>query len=151
MLPPGQNLIPIIPYNDVPDGAGLLIHVRATLDGSSGSAQALYAKFVQEYAERLSGESARQEASARAPSAKAIEITESVVIRARESLDQQTAKRQRPANLWEAAALAGMPMLSSTAGVMGNYLHSPLQWAIFVLSACGAVICILYLLKRRLL
>jgi hypothetical protein len=79
---------------DVPDGIGLLIHVRATLDGSSRPAQELYAKFVQGYAEQLASESARQEASARAPGARTTEITESVVIRARESLDQETAKRQ---------------------------------------------------------
>jgi hypothetical protein len=146
-----SDAIPIVPHADVPDGAGLLVHVRAVLDGSSVQAQALYAKFIQEYAERLASESARQEASARAPGAKTTEITESVVIRARESLDQQTAERQRPANLWEAAALAGMPMLSGAAGVIGNNLHSPWQWTLFALSALGAVICILYLLKRRLL
>lgn len=133
------------------DGTGLLIHVRAALDGSSISAQHLYARVIQEYAEQLASESARQEVSARAPGARTTEITESVIIRARESLDQQTAKRQRPASLWEAAALAGMPMLSGTAGVMGNNLHSSLQWTVFTLSALGAVICILYLLKRRLL
>ena len=99
----------------------------------------------------LADESARQEASARAPGAKTTEITESVIIRARESLNQQTAKRQRPASLWEAAALAGMPMLSGAAGVLGSNLHSPIQWTLFALSALGAVICILYLLKRRLL
>jgi hypothetical protein len=129
----------------------LLIHVRAILDGSSKSAQELYAKYIQEYAEQLASESARQEASARAPGARTAEITESAVIRARESLYLQIAKWQRPANLWEAAALAGMPILSGTAGVMGNYLHSPLQSAVFALAALGAVICILYLLKRRLL
>jgi Flp pilus assembly protein TadB len=135
----------------VPNGIGLLIHVRAVLDGSSRQAQELYAKFIQEYGEQLASESARQEASARAPGAKTTEITESVVIRARESLDEQTARRQRPANLWEAAALAGMPMFSGAAGVMGNNLHSALQWVTFVLLAFGAVVCILYLLKRRLL
>jgi hypothetical protein len=150
-LLPGNNLTPIVPLAGVPDGAGVLIHVRAILDGSSKPSQELYAKFVQAYAEQLADESARQEASARAPGAKTIEITESIIIRARESLDQQTAKRQRPSNLWEAAALAGMPILSGAAGVMGGNLHSPLQWAIFVSSALGAVICILYLLKRRLL
>jgi hypothetical protein len=54
-------------------------------------------------------------------------------------------------NVWEAAALAGMPMLSGVAGVMGDHLHSPLQSFIFAVSALGAVVCILYLLKRRLL
>lgn len=135
----------------MPDGTGLLIYVRANLDGSSVPAQQLYAKLVQEYAEKLSDEGARQEASSRAPGAKTAEITESVVIRARESLDQQTAKRQRPTSLWEAAALAGVPILSGAAGVTGSYLHSPLQWTLFALSALGAVISILYLLKRRLL
>jgi Flp pilus assembly protein TadB len=144
-------LTPIVPYAGVPDGIGLLVHIRATLDGSSKSAQDLYAKFVQEYAEQLASESARQEASARAPGAKTTEITESVVIRARESLDQQAARQQRPASFWEAAALAGTPILSGAAGVMGNNLHSSLQWATFALSSVGAVVCILYLLKRRLL
>lgn len=141
----------IAPHADVPDGTGLLIHVRVTLDGSSAPAQGLFAKFVQEYAEQLANESARQEASLRAPGAKTTETTESVVIRARESIDQETAKRQRPASLWEAAALAGMPMLSGTAGVMGSNLHSFLQWTVFALAVLGAVTCILYLLKRRLL
>lgn len=149
MLPPEGT--PLVPYSVVPKGTGLLIYVRAILDGSSKPAQELYAKFIQEYAEQLASESARQEASARAPGARNAEITESAVIRARESLYQQIAKRQRPASLWEAAALAGMPILSSAAGVMGNYLHSPLQSAVFALAALGAVICILYLLKRRLL
>ena len=135
----------------MPDGTGLLVHVRAVLDGSSPSAQRLYAKFVQEYAEQLASESARQEASARAPGARTTEITESVVIRAQESIELQTAKRQRPGNLWEAAALAGTPILSGAAGVMGNNLHSIWQWIVFAVCAFGAVICILYLLKRRLL
>lgn len=146
-----EVLKPIVPNRGLPEGIGLLIHVRATLDGSSTAAQELYAKYVQEYADFLASESARQEASMRAPGAVTTEITESVVIRARESLDQQTAKRRRPANFWEAAALAGMPTLSGVAGVMGNNLHSPLQWVTFACSAAGAVISILYLLKRRLL
>jgi hypothetical protein len=149
---PGANeLAPIAPHTEVPDGAGLLIYVRAVLDGSSTSAQRLYGRFVQEYAEQLGSESARQEASARAPGARTTEITESIVIRARESLEQRAAERQRPDNLREAAALAGTPILSGSAGVMGNNLHSPLQWTAFTLCALGAVICILYLLKRRLL
>jgi hypothetical protein len=121
------------------------------MDGSSASAQRLYARYVQEYAEQLASESARQEASARAPGASTTEITESVVIRARESLELQTAKRQRPANLSEAAALAATPILSGAAGIIGNNLHSTWQWTVFIVCAFGAVTCILYLLRRRLL
>jgi hypothetical protein len=147
----GYSGTPIVPHTDVPKGIGLLIHVRAVLDGSSKPAQDLYGKFIQEYAEKLASESARQEASARAPGARTTEITESVVIRAHESLDEQIAKRRRPAGPGEAVALAGMPILSSFTGVTGSYLHSPLQATMFTLAALGAVICVLYLLKRRLL
>jgi hypothetical protein len=143
----------------VPDGTGLLIHIRAVLDGSYTPAQELYATYVQEYAEQLASESARQEASARELGAKAIEITESAVIRARESLNKRTAEQQlaaqpikrQPLGIWEAAALAGAPMFSAATGVTGSYLHSLLQWVLFSLSALAGVICILYLLKRRLL
>jgi hypothetical protein len=42
-------------------------------------------------------------------------------------------------------------MFSGAAGVMGSYLHSPWQVMLFVLIALVAIVCILYLLKRRLL
>lgn len=148
---PSRSLQPIIPYAEVPDGVGLLIHLRTILDGSSPSAQVKYAKFVQEYAEQLADESARQEASTRAPGARAVEITESVVIRARESIDQQTSARQRPVDWKEAVALAGVPILSGVVGVLGGHLNSPLEWGSFIFSAAAAVICVLYSLKRRLL
>jgi hypothetical protein len=157
----------IVPYTDLPEDVGLLVHVHVALDGSSDVAQRVYAKFVQGYAERLANESARQEASARAAGASSVEITESSIIRASESLEeqvpkrieeqlgkrieQQLARRQRPANLREAAALAGTPIFSGAAGVMGSYLHSPWQVTLFVLIALVAIVCILYLLKRRLL
>ena len=151
-LPPDANrLTPIIPHADMPDGTGVLVHVRVVLDGSSLWAQRRYAGYIQEYAEKLANESARQEASARAPGARTVEITESAVIRARESIELQTAMRQRPNNLWEAVALAGVPILSGAAGVAGGYLHSIWQYLLFAVCAFGAIACVLYQLKRRLL
>jgi hypothetical protein len=160
-------LITLFPHADLPEGVGLLVHVHVELDGSSDNAQKAYAKLIQDYAERLANESARQEASARAPGARTAEITESSVIRAYESLqeqvpqrieeqiarkiEEQIVKRQKPSTLREAAALAGTPILSGASGVMGSYLHSPWQATIFALIALGAIACILYLLKRRLL
>jgi len=144
-------MTPLIPNADIPDGVGLLIHVRANLEGSSDRAQHLYARFIQDYADLLAGESARQEASARAPGARAVEITESTVIRARESLNQEIAKRQRPAGWREGVALLGVPILSGTAGVMGSNLHSSWQWAVLGIASAAAIACLLYLLKRRLL
>ncbi len=141
----------LIPNADIPDGVGLLIHIRANLDGSSDDAKILYAKFIQEYADLLASESSRQEASARAPGARAIEITESTVIRARESLNQEIGRRRRPTNWREATALVGVPILSGTAAVMGSNLHGVWQWAVFAVVSAGAVACLLYLLKRRLL
>jgi hypothetical protein len=129
----------------------MLIHVRVGLEGSSKAAQELFGKLIQEYAENLASESARQEASERAPGAKTTEITESVVIRASDSIKQETAKRQRPANAREAFALAGTPIFSGTAGIIGGNLHGAFQWGTFSVSAFCAVVCILYLLKRRLL
>jgi hypothetical protein len=153
---------PIIPHSNLPDGVGFLIQIRAALDGSYPPARNLFARTVQDYAEKLDSESARQEVSARAPGALTREITETAVIRARDSLEQepvtrmlasleQDGARRQPASLWESAALAGSPMFAGAAGVIGAYLHSPLQWAAFSLCALGGVICILYLLKRRLL
>lgn len=141
----------ITPHSDIPDGVGLSIHVRVQLDGSYGPAQKTFAKAVQTYAEKLASESARQEASARAPGATACEITESAVIRAAESLDRETAKRQRPANFGESATLAGLPMSSAATGITGSYLHSAGQWIVFVALCAVTVFCVLYQLKRRLL
>jgi len=160
-------LTTLVPHADLPEDVGLLVHVHVELDGSSSAARALFGNFVQDYAERLANESARQEATERASGARAVEITQSSVIRAREALEEQTperirerlvkeikediAKRQKPANLREAAALAGTPILSGAAAVMGGYLHSPWQDAVFALIAVAAIACVLYLLKRRLL
>jgi hypothetical protein len=159
-------LVPIVPHTDLPEDTGLLVHVHAALDGSSPAAQKLYAKLIQSYAERLANESARQEASARVPGAKTVEITESIVIRASESFEEQVPERieeqltkrieeqlskRHKLNLPEAAALAGTPILSGASAVMGSYLHSPWQDTAFALIALGAIVCILYLLKRRLL
>lgn len=146
------TLSAVTPHSEVPEGAGLSIHVRVLLDGSSEPAQKAYAKAVQAYAEKLASESARQEASARAPGATTCEITESAVIRAAESLDRESAKRQRPANFGEAATLAGLPMFSAATGIMGgSYLHSVGQVAIFLALSAVTVLCVLYQLRRRLL
>ncbi len=139
------------PSHRVPDGAGVIIEVRAQLDGSYEPAQAAFAELVQSYANRLAGESARQEASGRVPGVITCEITESAVRRAVEALDQAIAKRQRPATRKEGAALALSPTFASAASVTGGYLHSPGQWAVFAGMSVLALLCIFYQLKRRLL
>jgi hypothetical protein len=138
-----------MPHTEVPVGVGVSITVRVLLDGSSEPAQRAFGKEVQAYAEKLASESARQEASARATGAMTCEITESAVIRAAESLQQQTAK-ERPPRFREAAAVAGKSMCTAAMGTMGNFLHSAAQVSVFAGLSIVAAICILQPLKRRL-
>jgi hypothetical protein len=141
----------VVPRSDAPDGTGLVVETRVVLDGAYPPAQRAFAKAIQAYADRLAIESAYQETTERAPGATAVEITESAVIRAQESLERKIAQGRRPANAAEAFALAGTPILSGATGVMGSYLHSGMQWAAFLVLAAGAASLILYLLRRRLL
>lgn len=150
-LQPESAEVKIVPHSDVSDGTGLVVQIRVVLDGSYRAAQKVFAKSIQEYGEKLASESARQEATGRAPGAQTVEITESAVIRAQEALDQQVAERSRPSNKIEAVSLAGAPIFSGATGVMGSYLTNALNWTVFSLLAMIAASCILYLLKRRLL
>jgi len=144
--------VPVIaPHSEVPDGTGLTIEVRVELDGSYEPARKAFAKHVQEYAERLAAESARQEISERALGARTCEITESAVLRAAESLERATAKRQRPENWLEASTLIGLPVFSAATPIMGGYLHSKLQWYALIGLSALMLFCILYQGKRRLL
>ncbi|GAB3686499.1 hypothetical protein [Saccharopolyspora tripterygii] len=133
------------------EGTQLTFEVHVVLDGSSGPAQRLFRKALQEYGEKLATESARQEISSRAPGAHSTEITESAVIRGREALEAQAARRNRPGTKLEAVALATTPICTLAAGVAGSYLTSSLNWAVFGVLAVISISCVLYLLKRRLL
>jgi hypothetical protein len=129
----------------------LVVQVRVLLDNSYRPAQQAFARFVQAYAERLATETAYQETSERPPGATTAEITESAVVRARESLERKIAQERRPADARDATALAGAPIFSGAAGVAGSYLHSWQQWVAFLILAIVAASCVLFLLKRRLL
>lgn len=141
----------VVPRSGIADGTGLVIEVRVALDGSSHPAQRVFGKNIQEYAERLATESTRQEFNGRAPGANSVEITESAVIRAEESLEQQAAKRNRTGSKLESAALAGSPIFSCATGVAGSYLTNTLNWATFGTLAIISISCVFYLLRRNLL
>jgi hypothetical protein len=141
----------VVPRSEVPDGTGLVVQVRVLLDNSYRPAQQAFARFVQNYAERLARETSYQEISERPSGATTAEITESAVVRAQESLERKIAQERRPADARDAFALAGVPIFSGAAGVAGSYLHSRPQWIAFLALAIVAASCVLYLLKRRLL
>ncbi len=101
--------VQIVPHSDVPDGTGVVVQVRVVLDGSSRPAQRIFAKSVQEYGEKLASESARQEATGRAPGAQTVEITESAVFRAQEALDRQVVEKNIPSNKLDPPAGAAQP------------------------------------------
>jgi hypothetical protein len=90
----------LAPRADASDNTCYVVQVRVALDGFYEPARKAYSRLIQEYAESLENESARQEASARAPGVKAQEITENTVIRANESLTQEAINRARAE--WEA-------------------------------------------------
>lgn len=122
---------------------GLVVPVRVLLDGASLPAQHAFARAVQRYADRLAQESGNQEASNRAPGAATVEIIETSVIRAQEALDKRIALEKSRTHPLDGFALAGAPIFSGAAGVLGSYLHGPILWIAFVVTAllaCASVI-----------
>ena len=133
-----------------------LFEVPVILEGASQAAEKEFDKAIRDYAERLSDESSYEEINGRASGAKVAEVTASSVIRAKEALQNKMASevnsgRRGSMSVPEAFALAGSPLCSSAAGVMGSHLTGILQWSIFLMFGVLAVISVLYLLKRRLL
>lgn len=138
----------VIPHSGVPPGSGIVIPTRVLLDGAYEPAQLAFSRAVQAYAEKLSIESANQEASERAPGVSGTEITESAVIRAQEALDRKMALQVRKRSPLDLYVLTGAPVFSGATGVMGGFLHSPAQVGIFIALALCAAVCILCLARR---
>jgi hypothetical protein len=124
-------------------------NVQVVLNGATDGARAEFSEAVQTYAMRLASESEKQEISNRPPGVMFPEVTASSVVRARTVLSRY-GERARP-GVSEVAALVGLPIFSSAAGVIGSYLHSVWQWAAFSGSAFLGVFCVCYLAFRRLL
>lgn len=139
-----------VPSTALPTGSGIVVPVRVILDGTYTPADLAFAKAVQNYADRLATESANQAESEKAPGATNVEVTESSVIRAQESLDKKVALQVNARSRWIPYALAGSPIFSGATGVMGSFLHSPLQIAAFVVTAGIAALCIIFLAKKGL-
>lgn len=142
----GDNIVRA--RSGVPDGVGLTIQVGVALDGAYPPARQVFAEAVQCYATKLADASAYQEAVNRAIGAKGPEVTESTVIRARETLERPHAV-SKSTSAQEALFLVGSTISSSATGVIGGYLHSPQQWAIFAILATTSVILLLYCVKIR--
>lgn len=138
----------VVPHSAVPIGSGIVVPTRVLLDGAYAPAQLAFARAVQSYADKLAKESDNQAGSERAPGVTSTEITESAVIRAQESLDEKVALQVRKRSPLEPYALAGSPIFSGATGVMGSYLHSPIQLVAFIALTLCAATCILYLAKR---
>jgi hypothetical protein len=66
------------------------------------------------------------------------------------SCNGEAKEKQKPLTLLEASALAGQPVFTVAAGVIGSYLHSGPQWVAFGVCVLCAVACIVYLVKQRL-
>jgi hypothetical protein len=140
----------VVPHSDTPVHTGIVVPVRTNLDGAYEPAQLAFARAVQDYAQRLAIESANQEISERAPGVDGKEITESAVVRARGALDKKMALQVRKRSRLDPYALAGSPIFSTAAGVMGTFLHSPRQVVIFCVLAVVAIACILHVSTRRM-
>ncbi len=123
--------------------------VTVTLHVATDGARAEFARAVQVYAEHLAVESEGQELSNRPPGAMYSEITAASVVRAKDVIGRY-GTRARPARL-EIAALIGLPLFSSTSGVLGGYLNSAGQWVAFAAAALLGLLCVFYLAYRRLL
>jgi hypothetical protein len=132
----------------LPPGSGLVISVRVLLDGASTPAQRAFGRAIQRYADRLAQESGNQEASSRAPGATAIEIIETSVIRAQEALEKRIALEKNRVGPLDAVALAGVPIFSGAAGVIGSYLHGPLSWTAFAATALLACVSVIHLTRK---
>lgn len=147
---PKAGRLVVVPLTPLPPGAGLTVSVRVLLDGASEPAQQAFGRAVQRYADRLAQESGNQEASNRAPGATAIEIIETSVIRAQDALEKRIASEKNRAGPLDAFALAGAPIFSGTAGVIGGYLHSATTWSAFAVAALIACGCVVHLARKGL-
>lgn len=123
--------------------------VNVTLHGATDNAKAEFATAVQAYGEALATECERQEISNRPPGIAHPEITANSVVRAKQVFSQY-GERSKPGAL-DMCALAGVPIFSGGAGVMGSYLNSTLQILAFAAIAFMGILSVFYLLRRRLL
>jgi len=108
--------------------------IQVDLHGSTSVAQTEFKDAVQAYANSLAAESQKQELSLRRPGAIHIEVSYNAVRRAREAINRHGERaKMKP---FDMACTGGAPILSGSAGVMGSFLHSPLQIVVFgILSA----------------
>jgi len=124
------------------------VSVEVDLHGATLAARAEFNGAVQAYADFLAAESQKQELSLRTPGVLNLEVTASAVVRARRAISRY-GKRAKP-RLLESTALAGAPIFSGATGVMGSYLDGLVQISVFAGLAFMAVLCIGYLVFRRL-
>jgi hypothetical protein len=112
--------------------------IQVDLHGSTPGAQAELRSAIQAYADSLATESQKQELSLRPPGAMNIEVSYNAVRRAREAINRYGERaKMRP---FDMACAGGVPIFSGATGVMGSYLHSPLQIVVFsVLSVLAAI------------
>lgn len=123
------------------------IPINVTLPGATTDALNAFSGAVQSYADILSNESQKQELSLRPPGGQSPEVTYNAVLRARRAMSKH-GERAKPGPL-ESIALAGAPTFSGATGVMGTFLHSPLQIFLFATLAFLAFVCIAYTVVRR--
>ena len=144
MHPPGGN-----PHQGPGPAPPVSAHVEVPLHGATEGARVEFAKAVKDYADRLASESQAQEISNRPDGFMNPEVTATSVFRAKEALNRYGHRAKPSGN--DKAALAGLPIFSGAAGVLGSYLNSGVQWGAFCAAVFLAVVCIAYLLHRRML
>ena len=125
------------------------IRVRVHLSKPSVDALEAYGEAVDKYAERLAKEAENQKWPGwkDAKVKKAEETTAEHVAKADIAIRRYGEQARRaPA---EIVALAGWSILSPTAGVLGSYLNSGVQWAAFSATAFLGVSCFGWLLTKK--
>lgn len=124
-------------------------HVRVHLHGATEGARAEFSDAVQAFASFLAEECQRQELAIRPPGVTHLEITANAVVRAKQVSDRY-GTRPKPA-IMDRVCLITTPIAGSATGVLGSYLTSALNIALFGLAAFITVFAVAYLGFRRLL
>lgn len=119
--------------------------IEVELNGSTTGAQAEIRTAVQAYADSLAAESQKQELSLRPPGAANIEVSYNAVRRAREAINRYGERAKMRA--FDITCTAGVPIFSGAAGVMGSYLHSPIQIGAFAILSALAIITVFFTVR----
>ena len=140
----------VVPGTDLhePD---LEVQIQLGLGGLTAAAAERLGQCVQRFADDLARETARLEEGDRAETAEVPEITASTVIRANEAVRRPApipVKAQRSAFDFLVQLVSAFTLLGS--GVLGSYLNSEFQTAIFTGTVVIALISTGYVLWRRL-